>query len=125
MDGQDDRGAGNEIIMALIGYVKASLREGEIAYRYGDEEFTIITNQVPNKDVIPAESTHQSFEEAARKTGNRTLATVSIGITHFDAERFGIRREFFSIADEALYTTKRSGKNHTLVWHEDISVFHI
>ena len=122
---QNGHDAGDKIIMTLVGCIKANLREDEVAYRYGGEEFTIITNRVPDEDVVLAESIRQSFEEAARKTGNQTPATVSIGIARFDAKRFGARREFFSAADEALYAAKRSGKNHTLVWHEDISVFHI
>lgn len=111
--------------MTLVDCIKANLREDEVAYQYGGEEFTIITNRVPDEDVMLAESVRQSFEEAARETGNQTSATVSIGVARYDEKRFGARREFFSAADEALYAAKRSGKNHTLVWHEDISVFHI
>ncbi len=122
---QNGHDAGDEIIMLLVDCMKANLQGDEIAYRYGGEEFTVITNRIPDQDVALAESIRQSFEEAARATGHQTPATVSIGIARYDAKRFGARREFFSAADEALYAAKRSGKNHTLVWNEDISIINL
>ena len=122
---QNGHDAGDKIIMTLVSCIKANLREDEIACRYGGEEFTIVTNRVPDEDFALAESIRRSFEEAARRIGHQPSATVSIGIARYDAKRFGARRQFFPAADEALYAAKRSGKNHTLVWREDISVFNI
>lgn len=118
---QNGHDAGDVIILELVKCIKDNLGENEIAYRYGGEEFTIITNRVPEGDVALAESIRLCFEEAARKIGNNTNATVSIGIARYNAERFGAQREFFAAADEALYSAKRRGKNHSLVWHEGIS----
>lgn len=118
---QNGHDAGDAIILMLVKCIKDNLGENEIAYRYGGEEFTIITNRVPEGDVALAESIRLSFEEAAQEMGNNTHATVSVGIARYNAERFGAQREFFAAADEALYSAKRSGKNHSLVWHEEIS----
>lgn len=118
---QNGHDAGDVIILELVKCIKNNLGENEMAYRYGGEEFTILTNRVPEGDVALAESIRLSFEEAARKIGNNTNATVSVGIARYDAEKFGAQREFFAAADEALYSAKRRGKNHSLVWHEGIS----
>ncbi|WP_085833793.1 GGDEF domain-containing protein [Clostridium merdae] len=118
---QNGHDAGDEIILTLVKCIKDNLGENEVAYRYGGEEFTIITNRVPEDDVALAESIRLCFEEDASKIGNITNATVSVGIARYNAQRFGAQREFFAAADEALYSAKRSGKNHTLVWHEGIS----
>ncbi|MDU7337744.1 MAG: GGDEF domain-containing protein [Clostridium sp.] len=122
---QNGHDAGDEIILELVKCINNNLGENEIAYRYGGEEFTIITDRVPEGDVALAESIRLCFEEAARKIGNNTNATVSVGIARYNAERFGAQREFFAAADEALYSAKRSGKNHSLVWHEGISSFQL
>ena len=110
--------AGDDVLMICVDSIKRNLGENDIAFRYGGEEFAIITS----KDVMDSFNLSEKVRHTfAARTGARSdigrTVTVSLGICQYDSKRFGARREFFAAVDEALYKAKRSGKNQSIVWN--------
>jgi len=108
--------AGDTVLRALSDLVKRHIRAGDLAYRYGGEEFLLVQ---PGMGVADALKRAESLREAA---ANLMLAergsplgsvTISLGIasypTHAQTGADLIKR-----ADEALYHAKRGGRNRTV-----------
>ena len=93
-------------------------RPGDFAARWGGEEFIAL---LPNTDapgaIFIAEQIRERIQEMEIPSpdGLGAKITVSIGVntrSHGDGDA---TNEFFSRADEALYTAKEKGRNR--VWH--------
>jgi diguanylate cyclase len=108
---------GDEVLRQVAKVIKAEVREMDLPCRYGGEEFAVI---FPSTDVASAcnvaERIRLAIEEATTVTEGKTFkVTCCIGLSQFitndDVTRL-IKR-----ADEALYTSKRAGRNcgH---WHD-------
>ena len=99
-------------------FVETLKRPGDFAARWGGEEFIAL---LPNTDaqgaLFIAEQIREQIQEMALPSpdGLGVKITVSIGVNtrlHGDGDA---TNEFFSRADEALYTAKEKGRNR--VWH--------
>lgn len=105
--------AGNAVLKELARVVKECIRDVDIFARYGGEEFVVILPQTPSDE--------------ARRIGERILSqvaatvidigpkgtvkiTVSIGVSSYP-ENGCSEEELVSVADQALYKAKGSGKN--------------
>lgn len=103
--------AGDKIILKAVDIIKDNIRNNDIAFRYGGEEFVII---VDNAD-----------EDTAQKIGDRIVAVfnkIENG-AEFNNEYFSLSagvaelgkcEELFEAADEALYYAKKHGKNQCI-----------
>lgn len=109
---------GDEVLLALVGAIRACVAEDELAFRYGGEEFTILTPKQPQAALSLAEAIRSSFTQRSRDILGGVYATVSAGVCRFDSRHFNGRREFFASADEALYEAKRTGKDKAILWTE-------
>lgn len=99
---------GDIVILRLVDLINAELREEELAFRYGGEEFTVLTPGI-TRGMELAERIRKAMEMQRFDFMDRSI-TISIGVSAYEAS-FGGRREFFSSADKALYSAKQSGKN--------------
>ncbi|MDL2217938.1 GGDEF domain-containing protein, partial [Christensenellaceae bacterium OttesenSCG-928-M15] len=106
---------GDIVILRLVEIIKAHTTALELAFRYGGEEFTILTTDVIRAPRL-AEDIRLALEDSRYKEFDRRV-TVSIGLCQYN-DNFGGRREYFAAADKALYNAKRTGKNRVCV-HED------
>lgn len=101
----DTRGhlAGDVLLQKISALLQKSIRQEDLAVRYGGEEFLV---------VLPQASLQSAFEigERIRKSIEaETEVTVSAGISSFDpAKSFD---QMAKEADELLYVAKESGKN--------------
>ena len=109
--------AGDAVLRALGGVLKDSARAGDLACRFGGEEFTIVLS--------PSDS-HQAQEWALRllenirklqvKSGHQVLSsiTVSLGLAMYPAHGtdYGI---LLQTADLALYAAKHAGRDRLVV----------
>jgi diguanylate cyclase (GGDEF)-like protein/PAS domain S-box-containing protein len=99
--------AGDEILIKFAAVLKEAARRYERPARYGGEEFAIILD---NCDVPAATLAAERFRSAilAQDWPYRTI-TASIGVSTFSGTETA--REIIEGADEALYASKRNGRN--------------
>lgn len=104
---------GNNVLRRLSLAIKGCIRDVDIFARYGGEEFAIILPQTP---LIEARQIGERIREQVEAMvtevddGAKVKITVSVGISSFP-ENGKSQEELLSIADQALYRAKGSGKN--------------
>jgi diguanylate cyclase (GGDEF)-like protein/PAS domain S-box-containing protein len=106
-----------EIIGALL---NENIRSGDIACRYGGEEFVVILPQANLENTIKrGKQIKSNFESMPLPVGSDQPAflTISLGISNFP-QHGGDRDTILNNADQALYKAKRLGKNRVVSYHE-------
>jgi len=103
---------GDDVLREFAAVLRATVRESDIAGRWGGEEFVLI---LPGTDAeggarladrVRAALAERSF---AGRDGEVVTVTCSFGVAELhEGER---ERELFAAADGALYRAKREGKN--------------
>ena len=102
---------GDEILRQLAKILNDTVRESDLAARYGGEEFVVL---LPEADEAQALSMADRILTAVREAQwpNGAL-TVSIGASAMDKATPNPQR-LVTLADEALYAAKRSGKDRAV-----------
>ncbi|HEX8634473.1 MAG TPA: GGDEF domain-containing protein [Pyrinomonadaceae bacterium] len=112
---------GSQTLEEIGGLITRALRAGDVAARFGGEEFAaFLLDADCNQALVAAERVRSAVEEhafsatrrgAATAEENRTLRiTISIGVAAFpDDARDPI--ELIELADTALYHAKQTGRN--------------
>ncbi|WP_115720307.1 diguanylate cyclase domain-containing protein [Gallaecimonas mangrovi] len=108
--------AGDRCLQQLAGILHDVVkRSGEIAARFGGEEFAII---LPGSDLDQARTMAISIQEALAKAAIThpdspidKLVTVSIGIASGAPHQIGEPQQLLDLADKALYRAKHQGRN--------------
>jgi diguanylate cyclase (GGDEF)-like protein/PAS domain S-box-containing protein len=108
--------SGDEVLKALAELLKASCREGDIACRYGGEEFVLLLPRMPAETAQErAELWRDAFAALQVRHGQFVLAaTLSAGVATFPQHASG-GDELLQRADAALYSAKGEGRNRTVV----------
>jgi diguanylate cyclase (GGDEF)-like protein len=105
---------GNEALRQVAVLLKQSLRDVDIACRYGGEEFTVLLPETDKKGVLTlAERIRASIEEHRFENGKgRTTQglTISGGVATYGVDALR-DADLLPLADLALYRAKGSGKN--------------
>jgi diguanylate cyclase (GGDEF)-like protein/PAS domain S-box-containing protein len=111
--------AGDEILIALGSLLRSSVRQGDIACRYGGEEFIIILLGMDNTDTQQrAETIRLDFNNLrVNFDGSELHASISIGVAFYPKHGNNMN-EIIKIADAALYEAKQAGRNLVYVWNE-------
>jgi diguanylate cyclase (GGDEF)-like protein len=106
--------AGDELLRKLAGLLRGNLRPGDWCCRYGGEEFIVaMPNADGNAAMHAAERIRRAIEEFPfehqdkQPTGNMT---ISGGVAVLPKDGISIE-ELTSHADQALYESKRNGRN--------------
>lgn len=102
---------GDAVLRFLAQMMHDLLRDGDLCFRYGGEEFAII---VPHGDretsTVIAERFRKKLEVTISPSG-KTI-TISLGIAIYP-EHGQTANDLIAAADEALYQSKTSGRNKT------------
>ena len=111
--------AGDILLRELGSLLASQIRGGDIACRYGGEEFLII---LVDADVDAAAHRAETLKEQIRNMHihdrGRTLpqVTVSMGVAGFPAHGTSAQ-QIINCADRALYQAKTSGRDRVVVAH--------
>jgi len=111
--------AGNRLLKVNVSCIQQSLRDTDVFARYGGDEFIILLPQSKTDGAVEvAERIRKTIESTPLETrGKQVAVTVSIGIALFPAHG----EELSSVmdrADRALYSSKKDGRNRTVVSEE-------
>jgi diguanylate cyclase (GGDEF)-like protein/PAS domain S-box-containing protein len=111
--------AGDDMLMAIGNLLLHKIRQGDIACRYGGEEFILI---MPGECKEDAE---RRLSEICRDFNNLRIdpekpdryATISVGIACYP-EHGEEMNQIIKTADVALYQAKQAGRNRVQVWKD-------
>ncbi|EDP73300.1 GGDEF domain-containing protein, partial [Hydrogenivirga sp. 128-5-R1-1] len=112
---------GDKVLKEVANIIKNTIREADLAIRYGGEEFMVLLMDVnPEKAAEIAEKIRKRVENKVIAIGSITLRkTVSIGVSVFpvDSEHFW---QCIKFADVALYKAKEEGRNKVVRFEKDM-----
>lgn len=113
----DDFGhlAGDETLRGIARILEDSVRGGDIAGRYGGEEFSVILDARDDEEVQTfCERIRKSVEESVFVSKDEHVrVTVSLGWIRMGVEGYG-PYDFVRNADRALYHAKEGGRNRVV-----------
>jgi two-component system, cell cycle response regulator len=104
---------GDEVLKAVAGLYKSSVRSTDLVARYGGEEFAIMMPETELKDAITfADQIRALIESSPIDTQAGPLKiTISIGVASVPLTRIHSSKDLIVAADKALYRAKKSGRN--------------
>jgi diguanylate cyclase (GGDEF)-like protein len=105
--------AGDQVLQAAAGRIRAAVRSYDSVGRCGGEEFLIILPGCDEESVmVHAERMRQELERQPLATERMSFnVTASIGVTTADPGLDLEGEHFIRVADDALYEAKRGGRN--------------
>lgn len=114
---------GDYVIRTIAGIIQKNCREGTMVARLGGEEFALLgENTNPHGMLKLAERVRIAVAETSFSDGKVALApgqvTISFGACHSSAVKDC--NELYARADEALYASKRNGRNRVTPYVADM-----
>ena len=114
---------GDEVLRNISGAVQDVLRNDDVIFRYGGEEFCILLTCSDHKDaLIVAERVRAAVEAMDvrdQESFQRIHVTTSLGVSTIN-DATGNLSQLIDQADKALYISKESGRNKSTVWSHGI-----
>ncbi len=111
--------AGDAVIRAVADAVRETARATDIPGRYGGEEFgVILIDTTARNGRVFAERLRKRIAATPVEHEGRTIVfTISLGIAEA-TETMDTPQQWLEVADQALYSAKRGGRNRTVI-HQD------
>jgi diguanylate cyclase (GGDEF)-like protein len=105
--------AGDHVLTEISNLMVASLRAEDIFARYGGEEFAIVCR---GSDAVQGQIVAERLRRAAETAqfvyeGKKIPVTISLGLATLPDPAIADSSELIRAADEALYASKRGGRN--------------
>jgi diguanylate cyclase (GGDEF)-like protein len=114
--------AGDEVLKAFAAALRATVRESDVACRWGGEEFALVLSATDAEGGARlAERARAAIagQEVAMPNGDLLSVTASFGVSSYpESHELG---ELLAAADSALYEAKRDGKNRVVVSAESVA----
>jgi diguanylate cyclase (GGDEF)-like protein/PAS domain S-box-containing protein len=110
---------GDILLKEVAGVIKGRVRAGDLACRYGGEEFSLIIAEVDTRGAHKCvESIREAIKHLSLHHHGQTLGTITVsaGIAAFPAHA-DTSEDLIRAADEALYRAKQAGRD-CIVVHE-------
>jgi diguanylate cyclase (GGDEF)-like protein/PAS domain S-box-containing protein len=103
--------AGDDIIKHVGNIIKTCIRDTDIAFRYGGDEFVILFHDVNKNDAgeIASRLSRTIMESPIISSEGEISITISMGISSVD-EAIDIN-DLLDKADKRLYLSKKNGRN--------------
>lgn len=111
---------GDYVLREFAGSLKEYMRDSDLLFRYGGEEFLVL---LPQTDLEGARSSAEKFRKMLENKvftnhGVTVAITVSIGVSSLYFNHPETANELISQADKALFTAKAEGRNRVIVFHK-------
>ncbi|MEO5376820.1 MAG: diguanylate cyclase [Magnetococcus sp. DMHC-6] len=104
-------GAGDALLMAAAQRMKAYLRAGDMLARLGGDEFTVILPDISKEDAVGiARKILSCLNESFLLEGASTFISGSLGVAFFPEDTQKLD-SLLKCADEAMYRSKKAGRN--------------
>ena len=113
---------GDQVLQGLAQLVKSNLRQVDFLARYGGEEFVIMMPETGLEEAMMiAERLRQNTAEATLPTraGNMVI-TISLGVVKLEDDCRNLE-ELLDRSDQAMYVSKRTGRNKVTSWKPEHS----
>lgn len=107
--------AGDAVLRAVSGQIRAATRKTDVAGRTGGDEFVVLLEAADEqKSALYGERLLERIEGCAVRTHTQLRVGASIGIAHFPRDA-GDGEELMRRADAAMYEAKRAGGGRVVV----------
>ena len=120
----DDYGhrVGDVSLQKVASVLRTAMREGDMIYRYGGEEFVAVFKGASGQDALAAAERLRVAVETTPITGDQletvSPITISIGLALMPDHGNDIN-VLIEKADKAMYRAKEGGRNRVEVWEEE------
>ncbi|MDV2684747.1 diguanylate cyclase [Alkalihalophilus lindianensis] len=106
---------GDEIIVQVANILKGSIRDEDVAARWGGEELAVY---LPKVELLAAEKIADRIVLAVAEETN-PYVTISCGVAYWHKEDCPMSsKELLKMADDGLYAAKKLGKNRSYAQQE-------
>ena len=106
---------GDEVLLLVSQVMRDSFRESDLLFRFGGEEFVIVTE---NFDATGARTAFERFREAIEKFNFPQVGQVTISFGAVKVDSSDVVHAVLDKADKALYFAKQNGKNQVCFYNE-------
>ncbi len=108
---------GDAVLQDLCSRILGTIRGEDLLSRYGGEEFTIIVTGSPIEGSYAlAERIRVDIDQNPITLNGHTIHyTISVGLTIYNGKTEGTKESLIKDADDALYTSKKEGKNRVSI----------
>ena len=117
---------GDEALKEIAELLNQKCRRGDIACRYGGEEFSIIMPFTHKEDALliseRLRSEVEKFFLEKKAIKKHPMITISLGIATFPGDATD-KNLLIDKADNALYEAKKTGKNRTCLYKTEVKKF--
>ncbi|GIW06509.1 MAG: hypothetical protein KatS3mg060_1314 [Dehalococcoidia bacterium] len=114
----DDFGhhAGDAVLRELAALLKANIRAGDVACRYGGEEFVILMPEVTEDAAVRrAEELRAAVHDLTVPHRGQLHRSISISIGVASTNHAATMTELIAVADRALYEAKHAGRDRVVL----------
>jgi diguanylate cyclase (GGDEF)-like protein/PAS domain S-box-containing protein len=106
---------GDRVLQFGAGVIQSQLQEGDFVFRWGGEEFVLLfVDATLDQAKGYTDALHRAFEDTDWQGMNLPAFTLSIGLTAVQNPHQTFE-DVFKLADDAVYTAKRHGRNQTVI----------
>jgi len=106
---------GDRILKEIADKIKVVIRDSDIVFRYGGEEFAVILSQSDEPDAFEiAERIRKKVKNTIKLPDKNDIVTISSGCASFSSLETRTIDKLISSADNALYYAKRNGRNKSI-----------
>ena len=104
---------GNRVLRAVARHLRGTVRETDIVARYGGEEFAVICPETGLDEATQlAERIRKLFPRRVKSPRHpQLIVRASIGVSGSEDPRVDSVGDLITLGDEALYCSKRMGRN--------------